>query len=877
MTTSIAGKMPVGFLLRGGRFEHCSDQSGENRCGGKEAIPDRQSYLTRSNATIQRLSAISRSFNARATNWRLLPNLKSNHFPRLLSSGRFLYTQTSLDDSWTNNRELNIDLLFHSCTKTHHASRLHALLIILGKIQSLFISTRLVNLYANLGNISLSQQTFDQIQNKDVYTWNSMVSSYVRNGSHNDAVNCLYKMLKHQIKPDFYTFPPVLKACRDIKNGKRIHCLISKTGLEWDVYVAASLVHMYCRFGGFDAAYGIFTNMPFRDMGCWNAIISGFCQNGKGEKALEILNEMKFEGIKLDSVTVATILPICAQMEDMIKGRLIHLYVIKHGLESDLFVGNAFINFYAKFTELENSRKFFDDLPTRDLVSWNSIISGYEQNGNPNRALEFFHEMQKDGFTPDLLTLVSVASSIAQCGDTRGSKSVHGFVLRRYWFLKDVIIGNAVVDMYAKLGNVENARELFDRIGVKDVVSWNTMITGYGQNGLASEAIEVFQKMVETEHVTPNQGTWASIIPAYAHIGALKQGQKCHSTVLKTGLIPDVFIGICLIDFYGKCGKVKDAMSLFNEIPKSSSVPWNAVISCFGIHGHGETSLKLFKNMTDSGARPDSITFISLLSACSHSGLIEEGEQCFKVMEKDYGIKPGLKHYGCFVDLLGRAGELQKAYDFIKNMPLKPDGSIWGALLGACRIYGNTNLGKVVSEKLLEIDSGNVGYYVLLSNIYANAGKWEGVNSVRLMANEKGLKKTPGWSSVEINKKMEVFYTGNYSHPKCDEIYEKLEELTSEIKVVGYVPDYSFVLQDVEEDEKERILMSHSERLAIAYGIISTPPNTVIRIFKNLRVCGDCHNATKFISRVCDREIVVRDSNRFHNFKDGVCSCGDYW
>ncbi|CAH1444992.1 unnamed protein product [Lactuca virosa] len=810
---------------------------------------------------------------------RFLPNHKSNYFPNILSSGRFLHTQTSSDDSWTNNnnRELNIDLLFHSCTKTHLAKRLHALLIVLGKVQSLFISTRLVNLYANLGNISLSQQTFDQIPQKDVYTWNSMISAYVHNGAHTDAITCLYKMLTFEVKPDFYTFPPVIKACRDINNGKRIHAWISKTGLEWDVFVAASLVHMYCRFGIFDAAYGIFTNMPFRDMGCWNAIISGFCQNGKGKKALEILDEMKFEGIKLDSVTVSTVLPICAQMDDMSQGRLIHLYVIKHGLESDLFVGNAFINFYAKFGELENSQKFFDNLVTRDLVSWNSIISAYEQNGNPDRALWFFREMQKDGFAPDLLTLVSVASSIAQSRDTRGSKSVHSFILRRFWFVKDVIIGNAVVDMYAKLGNVENARELFERILIKDVVSWNTMITGYGQNGLASDAIEVFQNMVEKNFVTPNQGTWASIIPAYALIGALKEGQKSHSNVLKTGLILDLYIGTCLIDFYGKCGKVKDAMLLFDEVPKTNSVPWNAVISCLGIHGHGETCLKLFENMIESGAHPDAITFISLLSACSHSGLIEQGEQCFNAMEKDYGIKPGLKHYGCYVDMLGRAGELEKAYDFIKSMPLTPDASVWGALLGACRIYGNTDLGKVVSDKLLEVDEGNVGYYVLLSNIYANAGKWEGVNRVRLMANEKGLKKTPGWSSVEIDKRMEVFYTGNYSHSKCDEIYKELEDLMMKIKVIGYVPDYSFVLQDVEEDEKERILMSHSERLAIAYGIISTPPKTVIRIFKNLRVCGDCHNATKFISKVTEREIVVRDSNRFHNFKDGVCSCGDYW
>ncbi|XP_024992845.1 pentatricopeptide repeat-containing protein At4g33990 [Cynara cardunculus var. scolymus] len=817
---------------------------------------------------------------------RLLPNFKRNYFPALLQSDRCLHTlyssfaddtQTSLNYSGIDNREIDVDLLFDSCTNSQLAKRLHTLLIVLGKVQSLFISTRLINLHANLGNISLCQQTFDQIPIKDVYTWNSMISAYVRNGIPSDAVNCLYKMSRYEVKPDFYTFPPVLKACRNLNDGKRIHSWISKAGLEWDVFVAASLVHMYCRFGLFDAAYQIFRNMPFRDMACWNAIISGFCQNGKGEKALEVLDEMKFEGIKMDSVTVSTILPVCAQMDDMVQGRLTHLYVIKHGLESDLFVGNAFVNFYAKFGELEHAQKIFDNLVTRDLVSWNSIIAAYEQNGNPDCALNLFHELQINGFKPDLLTLVSVASSIAQSRDSQSSRCVHGFILRRCWFVKDVIIGNAVVDMYAKLGDMDSAIKLFGSICFKDVVSWNTLITGYGQNGLACEAIEVYRMMVKTEGIMPNQGTWASIIPAYAHIGALKEGATTHGRVLKSGLLSDVFIGTCLIDLYGKCGEVEDALSLFYQVPRKSSVPWNAVISCLGIHGHGDKSLQLFRHMLDEGVQPDTITFISLLSACSHSGLVEQGERFFNLMQHDYGIKPSLKHYGCLVDLLGRAGQLEKAYNFIKSMPLQPDASVWGALLGACRIYGNAELGKVASDRLLEVDPDNVGYYVLLSNIYANAGKWEGVNRVRSLANSKGLKKTPGWSSIELNNKMEVFYTGNQSHPQCDLIYEELENLTAKMTILGYIPDYSFVLQDVEEDEKQHILTSHSERLAIAFGIINTPSKTPIRIFKNLRVCGDCHNATKFISKITEREIIVRDSNRFHNFKDGVCSCGDYW
>lgn len=786
--------------------------------------------------------------------------------------------QISTNGIESNNREIDFELLFQSCTKTHLAKCLHALIIVSGEAQSVFISTRLVNLYANLGDIFLSRRTFDHIPRKNVYAWNSMISSNVRNGCFRDAVNCLYEMLMaSKVRPDFYTFPTALKACSNLIDGKRIHSWVFKMGFQWDVFIASSLVHMYCRFGLFRVAHEIFNGMPFRDMGCWNAIISGLCRHGNSVVVLDILDEMRLEGIAMDSVTVSTILPICAQTDDILRGILIHLYVIKHGLEFDLFVGNALINMYAKFGKLGYAQQFFDQMEVRDLVSWNSIIAAYEQNDDPNTALNLYGAMQLNGIQPDFLTLVSLASSVAQSKDSRNSSSIHAFILKRCWIIEHVAIGNAVVDMYAKLGIVDSALKVFEELPSKDLISWNTMITGYAQNGLASEAIEVYSMLEECNDIVPNEATWVSILPAYAHVGGLRGGTKIHARVLKIGLDVDVFVGTCLVDLYGKCGRLDDAMSLFDNVPRVSSVPWNAVISCHAIHGHGETSLQLFRNMLDEGVNPDHITFISLLSACSHSGLVSQGQWCFDLMHRKYGIKPSLKHYGCMVDLLGRAGHLDMAYDFIKSMPLKPDASIWGALLGACRIHGNIELGNLASDRLFEVDSENVGYYVLLSNMYANVGKWEELDQVRSLARERGLRKTPGWSSMEVNNRVEVFYTGNQSHPQCEEIYNELEILTAKMKSLGYVPDYSFVLQDVEEDEKQHILTSHSERLAIAYGIISTPPKNPIRIFKNLRVCGDCHNATKLISKITEREIIVRDSNRFHRFKDGVCSCGDYW
>ncbi|GLU09255.1 hypothetical protein SLE2022_261250 [Rubroshorea leprosula] len=785
--------------------------------------------------------------------------------------------EISSNEFENRNKDIDFDLLFKHCTQLHQAKCRHALLVVSGKVQKIFISTKLVNHYAYLGDISASCRTFNQISNKNVYTWNSMVSAYVRSGHFRKALDCFYCFLfTSGLQPDFHTFPPVLKACRNLLDGMRIHCLVLKLGFEWDVFVAASLTHMYTRFGLVGFARKLFDDMPVRDMGSWNAMISGCCQNGNAAEALDVLYDMRLEGVRMDPVTVASILSVCAQSDDILNGMLIHLYTIKHGLEFDLFVCNALINMYAKFGNLGHAERVFNGMMVKDVVSWNSIIAAYEQNDDPITALGLFNKMRLTGTHPDLLTLVSLSSIVAQLNDSQNSKAVHGFITRRNWISQDVILGNAVVDKYAKLGVIDYACAVFDGLPVKDAISWNTMITGYAQNGLASEAIEVYQ-MMQSNGIIPNQGTWVSILPAYSHLGALQQGLKVHGQVFKNSLYLDVFVGTCLIDMYGKCGRLDDAMSLFYEVPRKSSVPWNSIISCHGIHGHGKKSVKLFREMLDEGVKPDHVTFVSLLSACSHSGLIDEGQWCFHVMQEHYQIQPSLKHYGCMVDLFGRAGHLEMAYNFIKGMPVEPDASVWGALLAACRIHGNVDLGTSASKHLFEVDSENVGYYVLLSNIYANAGKWERVGKVRSLARDRGLKKTPGWSSIEVNNKVEVFYTGNQTHPKCEEIYTELRSLTDKMKILGYIPDYSFVLQDVEEDEKEVILMSHSERLAMAFGIISTPPKSPIRIFKNLRVCGDCHNATKLISKITEREIIVRDSNRFHHFKDGVCSCGDYW
>ncbi|KAJ1407941.1 Tetratricopeptide-like helical domain superfamily [Sesbania bispinosa] len=398
--------------------------------------------------------------------------------------------QLTLHDFENKKKVADFEVLFHSCTKVDVAKQLHALLVVLGKAQNVLLSTKLVNLYVTLGDISLSRCTFNLIQKKNIYSWNSMIAAYVHCGRYHEAMNCVNELLSmSSLRPDFYTFPPILKACIHLVDGKKIHCWVFKMGFEHDVFVASSLIHLYSRFGALDVAHKLFVDMPVRDVGSWNAMISGFCQNGNAAEALCVLNSMKVEGVKMDKMTVSSMLPICAQSNDIISGVLIHSYVIKHGLENDVFVSNALINMYSKFGKLQDAQRVFDHMKVRDLVSWNSIIAAYEQNNDPTTALRFFKGMQLVGIQPDLLTVVSLASIFGQLSDQRISRSVHGFVVRQEWLEGDVVIGNALVNILGTF-NLE--------IGITDAIL--TKLNG-DSRGEAAFSVRATQDIVRSDNV----------------------------------------------------------------------------------------------------------------------------------------------------------------------------------------------------------------------------------------------------------------------------------------------------------------------------------------------------------------------------------------
>lgn len=441
---------------------------------------------------------------------------------------------------------------------------------------------------------------------------------------------------------------------------------------------------------------------------------------------------------------------------------------------------------------------------------------------------------------------------------------------------KSLVSLTAMVSCYANCGMVKEARELFDGLQERDLVCWNVMINGYVQHGLPNEGLTLFRQMLKARG-RPNEVTVVAITSACGQIGALESGRWIHSYIQNNGIEINAHVGAALIDMYSKCGSLKDAQLVFERIRKKDVVVWNSMIVGYATHGFSQDAMHLFNEMCKLGYRPTDITFIGILSAYGHAGLVSEGWQIFHSMKDKYGIQPKIEHYGCMVNLLGRAGHLKEAYELVKNMEINPDPVIWGSLLGACRLHGDLALGEEIAELLINQNLANSGTYILLSNIYAAVGNWEGVARMRTLLKDRGVEKEPGCSSIEVSNKVHEFLAGDLRHPKTKEIYMMLEEMDGWLKAHGYSPQTDIVLHDLDDAQKEQSLNVHSEKLAIAFGLISTKQGATIKIVKNLRVCSDCHTVTKLISKITGRKIVMRDRNRFHHFTNGACSCGDYW
>ncbi|XP_031486334.1 pentatricopeptide repeat-containing protein At3g24000, mitochondrial-like [Nymphaea colorata] len=765
------------------------------------------------------------------------------------------------------------------CFEAGMGELLHAHALKRGFLADVVVGCALVDLYSKCGEMKHAESVFWRMSHHNSISWNALLSGYAQLGNAERVLDLFQQLTEEEVKWSKFILSSVLKVCacmRNIREGKSIHALLVKTGINLDGFLQSCLLDVYAKCGLVEDAHKIFARIPVHDVVSWSAMITCFAQHGYGHEAFQSFCDMRKTNIMPNQFTLASIISsITDVVDDKIQAASIHGYVIKVGFDLENIVGNALVQMYMKFDAVQEGCRVFDLMVCHDTISWNALLSGFQSSNSCLEGLNTFIKMLLEDIKPNKYSFVSVLRSCTNLLGAKHGEQVHTHVIK-HGLEEDCFVGTALIDLYAKYGFLVKARRVFDRMLERDVFTWTVIITGYAHNDEGEQALRCFQLM-QREGINANQFTLASCLNACSSNSALGNGCQFHSWIIKSGLLSDIYVASSLVDMYSKCGCMEEAETLFHDLDAKDVVAWNTLICSYSQHGLGKKALGAFKDMLEEGLRPDEVTFLGILSACNHVGLIKEGKQYFESMNQVYGINPTMEHLACMVGILGRAGNLDEVKSFIERMSLTPDALIWEAVLGACRMHGNVELGEEAAEKLFEIDPLRDSTYILLSNIYAAAGKWSDVVKVRQKMSDSGVKKEPGCSWIEIDGRVHIFVPHDASHVHAKEIYAKLDELNKELSLAGYVPDTKLALHNVNDDEKKESLLYHSERLALAYGLICTNSPKIIRIFKNLRICGDCHNAMKFISSITKREIVIRDINRFHHFKAGYCSCHDYW
>ncbi|KAM3269151.1 pentatricopeptide repeat-containing protein, chloroplastic [Capsicum chacoense] len=504
----------------------------------------------------------------------------------------------------------------------------------------------------------------------------------------------------------------------------------------------------------------------------------------------------------------------------------------------------------------------------------NTLIRRYTDSKNHSYSLYVYTQMRKLNILPDSSTFPSLLKSVAQLSCLEVGTSIHCSAIQ-LGFASDIYTNTALVSMYGICQQTDDARQLFDEIPERNVVTWNALITSYTHNRMFREAVDVFREMLGCG-VKPGEVTMVGVLSACSHLGALSQGKWIHDYIVRNRLRVNVYVGTALIDMYAKCGDIDEAKKVFETMGLKNIYTWNVLISAYAMNGQGEAALQTFDRMVVEGVKPDAVTFLSVLCACCHQGFVEEGRRLFSNMINEFRLQPKIVHYGCMIDLLGRGGFLDEAMEMIHSMKLKPDAIIWRTLLGACRFHGREELGEFAFRKLLELEPTNGENYVLISNVHTQKKKWTEVGEVRELMDSSGIKKIPGCSSIEIENAVYEFKASDPLERGHEEIHMMLQDMKKQLKLAGYVPETEIALYDINEEEKEHNLIYHSEKLALAFGLLHSSEPT-LRIMKNLRICQDCHQFFKLASAIYERNIVVRDIKRFHHFSGGLCSCKDYW
>ncbi|KAF7002216.1 hypothetical protein CFC21_017725 [Triticum aestivum] len=639
-------------------------------------------------------------------------------------------------------------------------SSVHAYSVKLGLLVgdgSLAVSSSLVYMYARCGRIDDATKLFDEMGERDVITWTAVVSGCVRNDQGEKGMRYLVQMVRLAgdggARPNSRTMESGLEACGllgELSAGRCLHGYTVKEGIGDCALVVSALFSMYSKCDRTEDACVLFLELPEKDVVTWTSLIGAYCRRGLDREAVELFQEMVVSGLQPDEVLVSCVLSGLGNSGNVRRGKAFHAAITKRNFGDSFLVANALISMYGKLELVDAAGKVFGILHQRDAESWSLMVVLYCKAGLDVKCLELYREMHcrdHDEFLCDINSLVSTISSCSRLGQLRLGQSAHCFSIK--CLLDEISVANALIGMYGRCGKFDLAYKIFGVAKVRrDVVTWNALLSSYSHLGHSNDALSLYDQML-TEGVQPNSATLITVISACANLAALEHGELIHSYVKDMGLESDVSISTSLVDMYTKCGQLGIARGIFDSMLVRDVVTWNVMIAGYGMHGDVKQALQLFSEMERGSIKPNSVTFLAILSACCHAGYVDEGRKLFIRMGK-YRLEPNLKHYACMVDLLGKSGHLQEAEDMILAMPIQPDGGVWGTLLSACKMHDNFEMGLRVAKKAFASDPGNDGYYVLMSNSYGSAEKWEEIEKLRDTMKNHGVEKGVGWSAVDI-------------------------------------------------------------------------------------------------------------------------------
>ncbi|XP_062183243.1 putative pentatricopeptide repeat-containing protein At5g52630 [Phragmites australis] len=684
-------------------------------------------------------------------------------------------------------------------------------------------------------------------------------------------------------------YVPLLHRCVEtgsLAATRAVHGHMVKTGTRADMFVATSLVNVYMRCGASHNARRLFNEMPEKNVVTWTALITGYTLNSQPVAALEVFVEMLEAWRYPSHFTLGAMLNACSASYNVDLGKQVHGYTIKYGAESITSMGNSLCRLYVKSGSLESAIRAFRRIPDKNVITWTTMISACAEDENyVELGLTLFLDMLMDGVAPNEFTLTSVMSLCGTRLDLNLGKQIQAFCFKIGCDM-NLPVKNSTMYLYLRKGESREAMQLFGEMEDVSIITWNAMISGYAQimdtakddlhaHSRGFQALNIFRNL-KLSAMKPDLFTFSSILSVCSAMMALEQGEQIHAQTIKTGFLSDVVVNSALVNMYNKCGCIEDATKAFVEMPTRSLVTWTSMISGYSQHGRPQEAIQLFEDMRFAGVRPNEITFVSVLSACSYAGLVEEAECYFDMMKNEYKIEPVVDHYGCMIDMFVRLGRLEDAFSLIKRSGFEPNEAIWSSLVAGCRSHGNMELAFYAADKLLDLKPKGVETYVLLLNMYISTGRWHDVARVRKLMKQEDLGILRDRSWITIKDKVHFFRANEKTHHRSDELYQLLENLLEKAKTIGYEPYQNLELADSEGKPAAGSLKHHSERLAVALGLLQTPPGATVRVTKNITMCRDCHSSIKFFSLLANKEIVVRDSKRLHKFKDGRCSCGDF-